>query len=238
MLSVRVKCLSRFFLLLLTALVSITGFTQAPSANHDPVYGYDALLYNGKIYYYNSGAKTSGTPFLSDEFDAHGSVTVRDVTYSNVTINYDIYNQQLILKYPDAIGSTKLIEISQAWLKSFVLNGSLYEFYLRADSTKRIYQVVGSGNYRVLYYQRKDLEIDNTSSSGRRYFSEIQQESYVQINNQLHRYKNNGSFIKAFSKTQQDLIKTYIRRQNTDVRKANILKMTDLINYCNTLAGL
>ena len=238
MLSVRMKCLSRFFLLVLTALVSISGFAQDPSANHDPVYGYDALLYNGKIYYFTPGPKTSGTPFLSDEFDTRGSVTVRDVTYPGLNINYDIYNQQVILKYTDAIGSSKLIEISQAWLKSFVMNGSLYEFYLRADSTKRIYQVFGSGKYRVLYYQRKDLEIDNTSSSGRRYFSETQKESYVQINDQLHKYKNSGSFIKAFSKTQQDLIKTYIRRHNVDVRKANTFIMTDLINYCNTLAGL
>ena len=38
-------------------------------------------------------------------------------------LNYDIYNQQLILKYKNNIGAANLIIISDAWLESFSFKG-------------------------------------------------------------------------------------------------------------------
>ncbi len=237
MLAARMTLLPRLLILLLLAVVPFTILAQASSDNHDQVYGYDPLLYNGRVYYFYQPG-TVGTQYLFEDFDRHGSVTIRGVTYQNLNINYDIYNQQLILKYNDALGSTKLIEISQAWLESFTINENNFITYTKTDSTNRIYQVLGSGNVKIMYYLSKDIAIDNSRTTAGRVFTSERKDMFVLGNKQLINFKNNSGFIKIFSQAQRDSIKTYIHRHSINVRKANDFIMTDLINYCNTLAGL
>jgi hypothetical protein len=232
----RMTFIPRFLLLLLLAMISNTAISQSLSDNHDPVYGYDPLLYNGRMYYFYQPG-TGGTQYLHENFDPQGTITFRGVTFSNLSINYDVYNQLLVLKYKDAIGSNKLIEVSYAWLESFTLGGYSFEYISESNSTRRIYQVLGSGNKKILYFYRKDMLLHNQTISGLYYFSKTIKEKYVFNDNHIVKFNTNKSFLAAFSPAQQVLIKKYIRKQNINVKKANDAILTDLINYCKTLAG-
>lgn len=232
----RIRILPCFSILLLITVLSNSAIAQVPSYDHDPVYGYDPLLYNGRAYYFYLPG-TGGTQYLYENFDTQGTVTLRGVTYSGLNINYDIYNQQLILKYKDAIGSSKLIEVSLAWLESFTLGGFHFEFIDEGNSTRRIYQVLGSGNKKILYSYRKDLLLHTQTISGLYYFSKPIKEKYVFVDNRIVKFSNNKGFISAFSPTQQVILKKYMRKQNINVKKANDFILTDLINYCKTLGG-
>lgn len=234
----RMTLLPRFIFLLILVVVSKAAFTQAPSNNHDPVYGFDPFLYNGRIYYFYPPPGTAGTQYLLDEFDPHGTLTVRGVTYSNLALNYDIYNQQLIMKYVNTLGSSSLVAISDAWLDSFTLGDGYFELISEASAGKRIYQVLGDGNKKVMYYQNREMLIDNAKSYKNYYFSTIRMKKYVFTDGSITSFNTNRNFIKAFKPGIQDLIMKYIRNNRIDVKKANNLIMTDLINYCNTLAGL
>lgn len=232
-----ITALHRYILLLSIVVASVTTYAQTASQNNDPVYGYDPLLYNGRVYSFFTEPGTDGTQYMYDEFDHQGSITLRGIIFTNLNINYDIYNQQLILRYNDARGSIKYIEISKAWLESFTTKGCIFTCITKTDSTQRLYQVLGSGNERILYYHTKDLTIDNSGTAAGRFFTKATKVAFVQSNNQLISYKNNGNFIKAFVPAKQDLIRTYIRRHSINVRKSNDIIMTELINYCNTLSG-
>ena len=232
----RLTFFTRFLLLLLLAVVSNTAISQSLSDNHDPVYGYDPLLYNGRIYYFYQPG-TGGTQYLHENFDTRGTITLRGTTFTNLSINYDVYNQILVLKYKDAIGSNKLIEVSYAWLESFTLGGYPFEYIGESNETRRFYQVLGSGSKKILYYYRKDMLLHNQAISGLYYFSKTIKEKYVLNDNHIVKFNNNKGFLAAFSTDQQVLIKKYIRKQNINVKKANDVILTDLINYCKTLVG-
>ena len=212
-------------------------FSQEQNDTHERVYGYDPLLYNGRVYYFYPQPGTGGTQYLLDAFDTHGTITLRGVTYTNLTINYDIYNQLLVLKYKNAIGSASLIEISEAWLEKFDLEGRHFEILTGNDTTKRIYQVVGKGNDKILYFREKQMLLHNLEVSGLYYFSKVIKEMYVLSGKRLVKFSNNRSFIAAFSPSEKELIKKYLRKNNLNVKKANDFKMNELINYCNTLGG-
>ena len=229
--------LSRIFLILAIALGSVKAFAQASENNPDQVYGYDPLLYNGMVYYYYAVPGTGGTQYLFDTFDTQGSVTVRGVTYTNRALNFDIYNQKLILKYQNIVGSTNLIEISFAWLENFEIGGRHFELVASADTTKEIYQVIGSGPAKVMYYQSKKLLIQSFIESTSHAYSQVQRVMYVFNGHEKIRYKNNRSFVAAFIPAQHDMIKKYLRKHNLIVQKAKDSEMTELINYCNTLTG-
>jgi hypothetical protein len=233
----QISILSRFLLLIALGLSWLTALTQSTGHSPDLVYGNDPLLYNGRIYSFFPVAGTGGTQYFSEKFDSQGSVVLRGVTYKDRTINYDLYNQQLVLNYKNALGSTCIIEISKAWLELFDFNGRHFEIETGADTTKRIYQVLGDGALKLMYFHRKELLIDTHSASRNHYFSEIIREMYINTDNRLVKYNNNKSFLSVFSKPKQELIKKYLRKQNIKVKRANDNIMTQLINYCNTLNG-
>lgn len=231
----RMTILARFSLLLLLAFSSIFAFAQATDDNFDRIYGFDPLLYNGRVYSFFPQPGTGGTQFLFDSFDTLGSVRLRGIDYSNLTLNYDIYNQQLVMKYLNNTGSTNLIEISEAWLDMFVLGGCHFETVKAADTTKRIYQVLGNGAEKILYYRSKELLIDNLKTSAIHYFSQTNREMYVLANDCLLKYRNNKGFVAAFDPSKREEIKKRLRKQKIKVRRANDFIMNELINYCNTL---
>lgn len=236
----RVKILFpwRFIILLVLIMETFSVKAQTPAQNHDQVYGYDPLLYNGLVYRFFVLPQTKGTQYLFDAFDSQGTVTVRGITYTNVSLNYDICNQKLIMKYKNEIGASMLIQISYAWLEKASLGGSNFEVVIVADSSKRLYQVIGNGNVKIMYYLSKEFLLDNTKSTNSQYFSDSRKEMFVAKDGQLKGFRNNGAFIRIFSHGQQSSIKGYIRNHNINVKKAGDRAMNDLMNYCNTLSGL
>lgn len=228
----------QFYLFLPVILIQASSFVFAQSnTGIDPVYGFDPLLYNGKVYYFYQPA-TGGTQYLLTDFDKAGSVTIRGVLYSDLTINYDLYNQQLILKYINKAGSSSLIIVSDAWLESFILGGSNFSLISDADTTRQIYQVIGNSEVKVLYHRKKELLLDSFKSGGMHYFSEPKYLKYVYLNHKMSSFNSNRSFLKVFEKEKQLLIKKYMHAQKVNVKKADAYTVERLINYCNSLYKL
>lgn len=214
------------------------AFAQVKVDNQDLIYGYDPLLYNGRVYAYFPKPGTAGTPYIFQDFDTKGSVTLRGVTYTNLSLNYDLYNQQLILNYKTVLGSPSLIELSLAWLETFEIKDLHFEIVTKSDTSRQIFQVLGSGSYQIRYLLFKALLPDSRTASRNYFFTETEKERFVLSGNKMTKYKNNRSFIAAFSPTQQDAIRKFIRKNKIKVKKASDFKMTELINYCNTLSVL
>jgi len=233
----RMTQLTRLLLFSFLVLSSVLVFSQPVTGNDDKVYGNDPLLFNGRTYVFITPPGTGGSQFLFDKFDAQGTIQLRNTSFTNISLNYDVYNQLVILKYIDAISSTGFIEISAAWLETFGLYGSHYEYVSGTDTTKRIYQVLGDGDMKIMYYHHKELLIDTRTAMRNHYFSNAVKEMYVKKDKSLIKYKNNKSFVKAFGVNSQAGIKKYMRKNNIRVKKANDQEMTELINYCNTLTG-
>jgi len=225
-------------LILFLFLVFVMLYAQAQNPGSDQVYGFDPLLHNGRIYSFFPQPETEGTQYMYSEFDTRGKITVRGTTYVKLTLNYDIYNQQLILNYTNTLGSTSLIEISKAWLESFEINGRHFEIFTTADTTIRICQVIGSGSYSIRYYYFKKLLPDTRASSQKYVFTDAEKEMFIFNGSELRKYKNNRSFISVFKNTQQDMIKKHLRKQKIKVKRANDSKITELINFCNSLSAM
>ena len=230
--------LSRSVLITCFYFVMISAFAQVKVDNQDRIYGYDPLLYNGRVYAFFPKPGTAGTPYIFSDFDTQGSVTVRGVTYTNLNLNYDLYNQQLILNYKTILGSSSFIELSLAWLETFEIKALHFEIVTNTDTSKRIFQVLGSGPYQIRYSLFKALLPDSRTASRNYFFTNTEKEMFVFSGNKMTKYKNNRSFTAAFSPTQQDAIRKFIRKSKIKVKKASDFKMTELINYCNTLSGL
>jgi len=231
----RMKFMFQLSLILLIQFLSNSGSAQETLLTDNQVYGLDQLLHNGKQYTYFLPAGTSGSPFFHGPEYEQGSVQIRGISYKNLLLNYDVYNQQLILRFKTLAGNEQLMAISNAWLEAFTFGNKQFELLALQDTMRQIYQVIGTGDIRVLYSFTKILSLDKSYGATNFNFSKPTRESVLLIGSRPIKYKNNRSFIALFSPVNQPILKKFLRQQKINVKKANDLQMVKLMNFCNTL---
>jgi hypothetical protein len=223
--------------ILLSGLYLLFAFHLCAQQNailSDEIFGSDPLLFNGRFYTFSPPLKTEGNQFLHDTDFEEGSVTIRGVKYNNLLLNYDVYNQQIVLKYNTRGNAVNFIVLSEAWLESFTAGGLLFEILAFTDSIKHIYQVIGSGNNRILYSWGKKLSLDIFVGTSKHVFSEPLKQMFLLSNNRILSFSNNRSFSALFNERRTDVIK-YLRAERINVKRASDKSMYQLINYCNTI---
>jgi hypothetical protein len=207
-------------------------FSQDSLNLEDRVYGLDQLLCNGIKYKFFTESTINGNQFLESAAYLPGDVTIKGKKFENLRLNYDIYNQQLLLRYSDQLGTITIIEISKAWLEGFHIG--ILSFECRnIDGVPRIYQVLGNGTFRILYDWNKKLEVELGKSNLA--FSKAKRISNVLTNGKFNAYKNNRSFVSLFDQTHKPKIKSYIHKNRIRVRKASDKTMTELIDFIDNL---
>ena len=161
-------------------------------------------------------------------------MVIRGKGVQGIFLNYDIFNQKLLLQYADETGAIQIIEVSEAWLESFSL-GPVNFKYITHKNESRIYQVLGDGPLHILYYWRKNLKLSNSAVAADYTFSLPIRTTFVMIEGEPIPYGSKGSFIKLFDPVHKDEIKDYIHVNGIKLKKAPDQVMTDLIHFISNL---
>jgi len=224
------KSIMRSLLLILFFSCSGTLISQNDVKVLDQVYGLDQTLYNGKKYNYSPPPGTKGDQYLQSPDYIDGSVTLNGKCYQDINLNYDIFNQRLLLQYESETGIRNNIEVSKAWLKSFRMGSMNFEF-LDLEQKPRFFQVLGIGQVRILYYWRKNLDVDGSIGSYYLTFTRTVRDSYVLMDGQLKPFKNNRSLIGLFNQKIRQEIKSYMRKNKIKVKKTSDKAMEEMITF-------
>jgi len=222
--------------LLLSCLLFFSGIvlSQELYKESDKVYGPDPLIYNGKKYTYFLPSGTGGNQFFQSEEFLEGVIKVKGKTFTGIKINYDIYNQVLLLKYDDETGAPQIIEVSEAWLEGFSLGQSGFR-YIEFKGESRFYQVLGSGSQKVLYHWRKTLKLNSSVGNSQFMFSAPLKSNYVMAEDEIYSYGSKGGFIKLFDPVHKTAIKNYLRDNRINPKKSPDKVMADLMDYISNL---
>lgn len=208
----------------------VSDFTLNAKDDYARVYGMDPLLYNGILYKSFYPQKVKGDQYLENSNYVKGEATIRGVKYTNLDLNFDIYKQEVLLKYRNSNNTFNVIMVSKAWLEDFTIGNKRFEFYSTPETANRIYQVLGSDSIKLLCYWKKDLELDAIGNSNLCFVPK--RELNVLINKSLKRFINNRSFVHLFDKEKRVLIKKYLRQNKLQVKNASDQAMEEFINYC------
>jgi hypothetical protein len=219
----------------ITILLFISLASSTNAQEKSAIYGLDPLLYNGRNYSFSLSNETIGHPFLHTQTYESGYVVIRNEKFEDILLNYDIYNQELILKYQDLHGADNLIKLSKAWLRSFYLNNNEFVSLETENGQERFFQVIGRDSLKILYHWEKKMSLSKEVGKSNYHFSEPGKVMYLFRNEVFYRFKNNNSFIEYFEPGQKDLIKIHLAQYKINVKKASDESMLNLINYCNHL---
>lgn len=225
----------RVFLLTSFFLTTLSGIAQPAIDSLDAKYGLDPILFNGKRYSYYPSAETGGTQYLNGEEFQKGSLVVRGILYPDRILNYDTYNQQLILRYKTDLDANEQMIVSDAWLESFTMGSLKFALIPLTDTARRICQVIDTLGYRVAYAWRKDLILDTQYGATNHVFAKPVKESFIRLNGQYIRFRNNKSFVRSFEKSAQQMIKKHMRKSHLNVKRISDQDMLHLLAFCATI---
>lgn len=225
---------SKFLFILFFPLLLLHYSSQAQS-KIDSVYGLNPLLYNGQIYSYAIPPSVKGNQYLTDKNFTSGTIKINDKTFTNLQLNYDIYNQEVLLQF-ELNYKMQVIKLCKEKIKEFTLGHKKFQLMKEQESTdKKIYQVFGEGKYKVLYHWKKELKLSNTSANTYYLFTKPQKTMYLQFNNQKHKFRNNRTFLSLFNKSNKNKIKKTIKQNGLNIKNISDIDLIFLINFCNTL---
>lgn len=198
-------------------------------------YNTDPVLVNGKLYIFHLPRGTDGNQFLSGSVPEDGSLLLKGIYYNSLKLNYDIYNQEVIMTYHSNSRAISQLIVPDGWLEGFSLGDRKFELHFIDNGRKRIFQVIGEDSIKVLYHWRKSLELSHVHGATNYVFSNPIRTMYLYMNNRINQYRNSKSFYKLFGPDKASKIRDYLRSNRVNVRNADDGSIAAMIDFCNSI---
>ena len=227
------KSLVKYFLIFFVVGCNVTSLVaQKNNTFSQTLYKPDPVLYNGKRYSYFPPLQTGGHQFLIGEDFVPGNVRIRGNVYENQQLNYDIYNQQLVLRFTNHIGAVDQLIVSDAWLEGFTLDDLTFEYVLWSDSSWRIAQRIGQQPFEILILWNKNLSLNTRYGATNHIFSKPQKKIFLRQKQVIQPFKNKRQFIKLFPEDFKSQLKKYLSKQGFSFKTASDQEIANLLEFC------
>lgn len=197
------------------------------------VQGENPLLQTGVFYDY-SLYNTEGHPFIFTNAFYNGHVVYKNRTFHNVKLKYDIFQQHLYVNHPDDEGFTAN-RLADEFLSEFSVIGLHFKKIADQQGNAHFYQLVAeSGSLSCYYAWFKTQGESHEGAYKKIVFSEDKQRRYLVRDNEMHRYKNNRTFLRLFPEHKKD-IRRYLKENEIKTGQADDEEMISLLQYCSDL---
>lgn len=210
------------------------AFQQVFAATQEAV-EHDPFIRNG-IYYTYPYYNAQGHPFLDTKEFSPGSLEFRGKHYEGLSINYDLFSQQLILSW-EYDGVMQMSLLAPEFLGGFHLKDREFVKTDLDDGSTAIFQVLaqtpGVACYYAWYKERR--EVRDSGNRSIYSFSEQKSRRYLSLAGQLQRYKSNRSLVKLFPENAREAIRAYISDAHMDVMECSDQDMEKMIRYASAV---
>jgi hypothetical protein len=174
-------------------------------------------------------------PYFQNVSWVSGTITYREQTYQNVSILYDTYSDQLLVKNSgDFRYSSQPIQLIKDQVSSFSIHGALFEFVSeKIDFFENgFFEIMYRGDDMELIRKRTKLvEIDHDAVDTYREDNKY----YLRRMETATRIYRKSSIVRQFPEHKKE-IRMFIRKNHIQILKPNTeLQLKKLIAYCDTL---
>jgi len=200
----------------------------------DYLNGPDYKLLNGRQYDLpNSG---NSHPYFNTDRYRPGSLLLNGEAYDSVLVNYDIYDQQLILQVPGWISDlNNKVVLNREEIDHFQIDGLTFRKMSFPKTGTSFFQLISSGEISCYLLWTKKLYRSSTSINARYKYLKQSREVYLQWEGRLFHVKNRSSFTSIYDEAYRKKIKEFLRREKIRFRNASDEKLGELMNFCINL---
>lgn len=186
----------------------------------DRAYGQDQELVNG-LQYYNHHPRSLGNPYLLEGFAHQGSVSLRDVVYSDIWLRYDIHAQQVEVEYRTLNGADNQVVLVGDRLDYFQIEEHLFRNLSLDGESKRFYQVIGAGRMICYISWSKKLIPRVSDSRFTEEYTPPKRKYLLELDGKTSVFQSKSDFVKLFPAERKKEIKKLVRQNRMQFRIAS-----------------
>lgn len=212
---------------LVALLLMIYKLSAAQGLPYDDCYGDDPVLFNGTLYRYYSPAQ--GTQYFRGNSFETGSIVMDGKEYKGLSLNYDVFNQLVVLQFETTGGGINRIALSDGRLERFTLYG--LGFVVIGDNNHKpvIYRKVGEGDLNVLHRYTKLSGIGSSVTNNRIQYLPMLETMFLYDGERMMKFTNNMTFSTLFPEDSQREIRKYLRQNRINVKRAQDKEMMTVL---------
>ncbi len=201
------------------------------------LYSFSKDIINGTKWTYQKIYK--GNPFLSEAYWPMADLVYRGILYSGFNMNYDLYNNNLILLYDDN-DIKKFIVLSNKYLESFSYTDTLsrqehrYEFFrIPGTNGKELYEKVYEGKTSFIIRPRCEIKYGASGRFPGEYLRSY--EYYIQVEGQYERIHSKKTLLNVLQRNVPE-VKKFIRKNRLKINRKHPENIVPVLRYYDEIA--
>lgn len=193
--------------------------------------GLDNRLYNGRYYTYFVSKDIKGNQFLKSKNYSNGKVWKNDAEFKNIFLNFDVYNQDLVLKFDTREGATKLIIVSKTYLDSFYLDNRMFVIDKTIDNEFSIFQKVEHNGIKFLMHKYKELVLISKLNEIQHQFTKVKSLMYFVDENKSYAVTRNKHLLNIVDKKNEKGIKEFLKSHKYRIQNMSDDQLLELLVF-------
>ncbi|RLD41956.1 MAG: hypothetical protein DRI86_12480 [Bacteroidetes bacterium] len=195
--------------------------------------GLDNSLYNGKYYTYFVSKDIKGDQFIKTKVFTHGKIWKNEVEFDSILLNYDVYNQDLILKFNSREGALKLIAISMANLDSFLLDNKLFIINRTITDDYYIFNKVEYKHQKFLIHYSKELVLKTKLNDIQYEFNKLISTMHYSDGKKYYLVNNNHGLLRVINQDKKKEVKAFLKSKKYKLQKMSEPELLELLILIN-----
>lgn len=184
-------------------------------------YGLDQDLING-FQYYNKHRFSTGHPYFQLNQFRKGSISIGGEVFTDVSLKYDIYTQNVELEYKKFSGGNNQVITVFDRVDAFILEKHQFQKLSFEGGPAKYYQVVSSPCFTIYVFWEKDLLPLNGSTTNVEQFTEAKHSLWLELDGALSPFSSRKDFSECFPEEDQKEIKRLLSRNQFRFRTAQV----------------
>jgi hypothetical protein len=159
------------------------------------------------------------------------------MTYHGVPINYDLYQQEVILQYISHSGETRYVILNNEQVEEFVLDQKVFRKIFLEGRDGGYGQVLRANELGLYIFFNKKLNETPSMNTTPYHYTKLSKRFYLEINGSTVQVGSRGSFIKQFEPDNRKEIRQYMRQHHIRLKKASDDALRGLLQFCGRKEG-
>jgi len=176
-------------------------------------------------------------PYYRSDKPLHGFVILSGKRFDNVQIQYDIFEEYLILEYQERSGRFNKIILNPATTDAFQLDGDYFEKLTLDKKGLLFYQVIKENGATCYIHYRMNLRNVKDAIRGNQntqYFSTRKRTYYLFFDGEFNSFRNRLSYASLFSGVTKKEIRKFMRHNKIRFSDATPEELAGLLEFSSS----
>ncbi len=197
-------------------------------------YGLDPELVTG-TQFYNDYHRVLNHPYYQTEKSLPGNVTISGKKFDDLLIQYDLFNQWLVLEYQGLPGGAQKIILEALSTEAFLLDGFYFEKKALDKREALFYQLLQAEGISFHIHWQKKLRQTSNNLDYAESFSDPIRTYFLEYNGEISSFSKRKNLVSVLPPGAQKQTRKYLKTNRIRFQQAGMNELLELLDFMASL---